>query len=175
MIGGLIGGFVVRCELTALPVMIWLMRGCHISGTTLAPAIRGPRAISLPRAGRAHTLVRFRAPSGVRGWFVRGCFGGKINSILLQIGLRGWDFLTRERRTGAWGLEFCSSPSTSICATGWSERVLKKRSCAWPCPFLTEVPVHRVLPSGEKSQPWLGLGLEATALVRVRVRNRNPS
>ena len=28
-------------------------------------------------ACRANTLVRFRAPSGVRGWFVRGFFGGK--------------------------------------------------------------------------------------------------
>ena len=33
-------------------------------------------------SARAHTLVRFRAPSGVRGWFVRGCFGGKTYSIL---------------------------------------------------------------------------------------------
>ena len=29
------------------------------------------------RAPRAHTLVRFRAPSGERGCFVRGCFGEK--------------------------------------------------------------------------------------------------
>ena len=28
------------------------------------------------RTPRARTLVRFRAPSGARGWFVRGCFGG---------------------------------------------------------------------------------------------------
>ena len=27
-------------------------------------------------------MVRFRAPSSVRGWFVRGYFGGKINFIL---------------------------------------------------------------------------------------------
>jgi hypothetical protein len=31
---------------------------------------------------RAHTLVRFRAPPGVRGWSVRGCLGGKIYTIL---------------------------------------------------------------------------------------------
>ena len=34
---------------------------------------------------RAHTLVRFRAPSGARGWFVWGCFGGKIYSFLFHV------------------------------------------------------------------------------------------
>ena len=34
-------------------------------------------------SGRAHSLVRFRAPPGVRGWFVRGCFGEKIYTYIL--------------------------------------------------------------------------------------------
>ena len=29
-------------------------------------------------------MVRSRAPSGVRGWFVRGCFDRPIDSILRQ-------------------------------------------------------------------------------------------
>ena len=33
---------------------------------------------------KAHTLVVIRAPSGVRSWFVRGCLGGDIYSILFN-------------------------------------------------------------------------------------------
>ena len=57
-------------------------------GTCAAPRPFGHVCSTAPGA-RAHTLVRFRAPSGVRGWFGRGCFGGKIYSILFTAPARG--------------------------------------------------------------------------------------
>ena len=68
----------VRSEVYMQPLYIYM-------------GMAGPCAMTLAlhcaaylKARRAHTSVRFRAPPGVRGWFVRGCLGGQIYSILFD-------------------------------------------------------------------------------------------
>ena len=97
---------------------------------------------------RAHTLVKLRAPSGVRGWFVRGCFGGNIDSILF------YDILLMRLKSPSrtsWGLRTSRLRS--------AVRGARKPRNATSCRTWLGVGVGLGVGLGLRSGSGLGLGL----------------